>query len=251
MMNIKYWNSLASDFEDNVLEIANHDLQGVIEEQVERMAKEGAVAADLGCGTGSLLPYLSNKFEKVYAVDYADELLNVAKKKYKYKNVEYICHDLISKKSLPFSADVTFSVNSLISDKHANRQAIAQSLWRSTNKQGFSMVVVPSLESVTHVYQTLVRCNVRQQIDRREAVSDITHLYKNEVISPVDGIVSIGGTLTKCFTREEITVFLSEIGFTIEDVQRVEYAWDEEIEDAPRWLKEPYPWDWLIISRKL
>ena len=251
MMDINYWNSLASDFEDYVLEIAKHDLHGVIKGQIGHFAKKGIVAADLGCGTGSLLPYLCSKFEKVYAVDYADELLNVAKKKYNFKNVEYICHDLISKKSLPFTADVTFSLNSLISDKHVNRQAIAQSLWRATNTKGFSMVVVPSLESITHVYQTLVRCNVREQIDRRAAVSDITHLYEKEVLSPVDGIVSIGGTPTKCFTREEITVFLSEIGFSVQDVLRVEYPWEEEIEDAPRWLKEPYPWDWLIISRKL
>ena len=107
------------------------------------------------------------------------------------------------------------------------------------------------MESVIHVYQSLVRCSVREKEDRRKAVRDITRLYKKEVLSPVEGIVSIGGTPTKCFTREEISIFLSEIGFTVDDILRVEYPWTEDIDDAPRWLKEPFPWDWLIISRKL
>jgi SAM-dependent methyltransferase len=250
-MNIKYWNSFASDFEDSVFEVANHDLRGVINKQIERVAKKGTVAADLGCGPGSLLPYICSKFEKVYAVDYADELLSVAKKNNDYKNVEYFCHDLVSKKHLPFTADVVFSVNSLISADYKSRQAMAQSLWRTTTKNGFSIVVVPSLESITHVYQTLVRCNLREGMVHHKAISNITQVYKKEVLSPIEGIVSIGGTPTKCFTREEITVLLSEIGFRIEEVLRVEFPWEEEIEGAPSWLKEPFPWDWLIICRKL
>lgn len=55
-MNINYWNSLVSDFEDNVREIANHGSHGVLEQQVKRMAKKASVAAGLGCGTGSLFP---------------------------------------------------------------------------------------------------------------------------------------------------------------------------------------------------
>ncbi|WP_455199032.1 class I SAM-dependent methyltransferase [Kaarinaea lacus] len=249
-MNTNYWNSLASDFEDNVLEIANHDLNGVLEEQIMRVAKKGAVAADLGCGTGSLLPLLHDKFDTVFAVDYADELLNVAREKNHYENVEYICHDLVSKTPLPFTAEVVFSINALISTNHEHRQAIAQSLWSTTSKNGCCVVVVPSMESVMHVYQALVRCNTREEMGRRKAVSHVTRTYQKEVLSPVDGIVSIGGTPTKCFTREELSIFLSDTGFNIEALHRVEFPWEEEIDDAPRWLKGPYPWDWLIIGRK-
>ena len=249
-MSIESWNSLAHNFDENVLEISNHDLNGVINEQIKRLAKNGDTAADLGCGPGSLLPHLAKKFDTVYAVDYADELLRTAKERNGERNVKYFCHDLTSTKPLPFTADVTFSVNALITADHASRKAIAQSLWHTTRKNGFNVVVVPSMESTLHVYQTLVRINDHQERSRGQAVRDMDRLHKKEVLSPVDGIVSIGGVPTKCFTREEIVIFLSEIGFIVEEVSKVEYPWSEEIDDSPRWLEGPYPWDWLIVRHK-
>lgn len=249
-MSVKSWNSLASNFDDYVLEIANHDLHGIINEQIERLVDKGTTAADMGCGPGSLLPLICNRFETVYAVDYADELLRVAKEKNDQKNIKYFCHNLASTTPLPFTADVTFSVNALISDSHVIRKAIAKSLFRTTRKNGYCVVVVPSMESITHVYQALVRCNERKKMDRGKAVRVMNRLYSKEVLSPVDGIVSIGGTPTKCFTREEISIFLSDTGFTVDQALKVEYPWAEEIDDAPQWLGEPHPWDWLVISHK-
>ncbi len=249
-MNIKYWNSLASEFDNHVFEIVNSDLHGIIKEQVGLVAKGKDTAADLGCGTGSLLPHLCSKFKTVYAVDFAANILRVAKQRNDYTNVQYLTHNLAGVNPLPFTVDVTFSVNSLICTSNAKRQNMAQSIWRATKKNGLCVVVVPSMESVIHTYQTLVRCKVRNEIDHRHAIRTMDRLYKKEVLSPVDGVVSIGGTPTKCYTREEITIFLSDIGFTIERILRVEYPWTEILDNTPRWLKEPYPWDWCILGRR-
>jgi len=249
-MSIKSWNSLASDFEKDVLEIANRDFRGVLKKQVNRAAKGRTTAADLGCGPGSLLPLLCNNFKTVHAVDYAAELIKVAKQRYDFKNVEYRVHDLAGKKPLPFTADVTFSVNALINKSDSMRHNMAKSLWNATKKKGACVVVVPSMESITHVYQAMVRCKARSEKSRTQSIAAMNRIYKKEVLSPVGGIVSIGGTPTKCYTREEIGIFLSEVGFTIEEIFRIEYPWSEEIDHAPRWLKDPYPWDWLIIGRK-
>ena len=250
-MSIKSWNSLASDFEDDVLEIATHDLRGVLKEQVKRAAKGRTTAADLGCGPGSLLPLLCNKFKTVYAVDYAAELLKVAEQRNDFSNVQYLKHDLAGKEALPFAVDVTFCVNTLICKSDSMRHNMGQSLWHATKKKGLCVVVVPSMESVTHVYQTLVRCNERDKMSRSRAIAAMNRIYKKEVLSPVDGIVNIGGAATKCYTREEISIFLSEFGFNVEQILRIEYPWSEEIDHAPRWLKEPYPWDWVVVGRRL
>ena len=34
------------------------------------------------------------------------------------------------------------------------------------------------------------------------------------------------------------------------EIEKIEYAWDADFEDAPRWMQDPYPWDWLIVARK-
>ncbi|MCP4266123.1 MAG: class I SAM-dependent methyltransferase [Candidatus Brocadiaceae bacterium] len=249
-MSIKTWNSLAPEFEKHVFEIVSYDMNGILKEQVELVSKENKTAADLGCGTGSLLPHLSCKFETVYAVDFAAELLKVAKQKNDGTNVQYLSHNLAGVDPLPFTVDVTFSVNTLIGTNNTKRMNMAKSIWRTTKRDGLCFVVVPSMESIIHIYQSLVRCKVQEKIARHHAISTMNRLHKKEVLSPVDGVVNIGGVPTKCYTREEITIFLSEIGFTIERILRVEYPWAEEIDNPPRWLKEPYPWDWLIIGRR-
>lgn len=249
-MDIKYWNSLASGFDNHVFEIVHSDMHGILKEQVGLVAKGNKTAADLGCGTGSLLPHLCSKFKTVYAVDFAARILSVAKQRNDSANVQYLTHNLAGVNPLPFTVDVTFSVNSLICTSNSKRQNIAQSIWRATKKNGLCVVVVPSMESVIHTYQALVRCKVRNETDHRHAIRTMDRLYKKEVLSSVDGVVSIGGTPTKCYTREEITIFLSDIGFTIERVLRVEYPWTEILDNTPRWLKEPYPWDWCILGRR-
>lgn len=249
-MSSKSWNSLASDFENDVLEIANHDLLGVLKKQVECVAKGRATAADLGCGPGSLLPLLCSNFETVYAVDYAAELLKVAEQKHNFINAQYLVHNLAGKKPLPFAVDVTFSVNTLISKSDDMRQGIARSLWHATKKNGMCVVVVPSMESITHVCQSMVRCKVSDGMSRSRAVAAMNRSYKKEVLSQVGGIVSIGEVPTKCYTREEIEIFLTETGFNIEQILRIEYPWSEEFDHSPGWLKEPYPWDWLVLGNK-
>jgi hypothetical protein len=76
-------------------------------------------------------------------------------------------------------------------------------------------------------------------------------LYANEVISTIDGIVNIGGELTKCFMQQELDKFLTDVGYVVESIKKIEYGWKEEINNPPQWMKDPYPWDWLIRVRKL
>ena len=249
-MNTKYWNSLAKGFEDRVLEIAKEDLQDVLKEEIKRVAHKTKTAADLGCGTGSLLKLLSPRFKKIYAVDYAAQLLEVAQQKHHFSNVEYRCHNLVTSKTLPFKVDVTFNFNALISPLADQRFKIARSVWRATKPKGFSIFVVPSFESVLNSFHAMIRCQTQEGDARSKVVRSLERMYQKEVISSVDKIVDIGGTPTKCFTKEEIALLLREVGYKIERIRKVEYSWSHEIDDAPSWLGDPYPWDWLVVVRR-
>jgi hypothetical protein len=39
--------------------------------------------------------------------------------------------------------------------------------------------------------------------------------------------------------------------FVAEGFQKIEYNWDTEFIKPPKWLKEPRPWDWMVVARKL
>lgn len=54
------------------------------------MAPKGMVIADLGCGTGLMLPVLSRLGQKVYAVDHSAEMLEVAKQRCEKLEIEHV-----------------------------------------------------------------------------------------------------------------------------------------------------------------
>lgn len=61
------------------------------------LAPRGLTVADLGCGTGIMLPLLSRFADKVYAVDHSEQMLEQARQrceKLGIYNVEYIKSDL-------------------------------------------------------------------------------------------------------------------------------------------------------------
>ena len=32
----------------------------------------------------------------------------------------------------------------------------------------------------------------------------------------------------------------------VEAVRKIAYPWTTEFAEPPRWMREPYPWDWLV-----
>ena len=250
-MNHDYWNSLAEDYSDQVLEIIDRDLNGVLEEEISVTADSFQKAADLGCGRGSLLEVLGENFAEVYAVDYAEGLLEKARRRVSRDNITFIRHNLASSRDLSFQVGVTFCVNAMISPQFKFRRNIARCVKRVTRKGGVSIFVVPAFESIFNTYDALLRCESREGKQRGRAAARLRRVFEKEVKCPVDGIVDIGGTLTKCYRKEELEGFLTEIGFEIERIRKVEFSWDEELDHPPEWLKSPYPWDWLVRARKV
>lgn len=64
---------------------------------IAALTPRGLTVADLGSGTGIMLPLLSKFASKVYSVDHSEQMIDMAKKRCDQlgiQNVEYICSDL-------------------------------------------------------------------------------------------------------------------------------------------------------------
>ena len=46
-------------------------------------------------------------------------------------------------------------------------------------------------------------------------------------------------------------MLLANEGFVAEEFQKIEYGWDTEFIKVPFWLKEPKPWDWMVVAKKV
>jgi SAM-dependent methyltransferase len=255
-MKRAYWDRLATLYSDKVLEITAIDAKGLLARTAESFGGADVVAADFGCGVGATARVFAPFFKRVIGVDFSPNLLEEAKRKTRAANVSYVLADLAAEKAPRIEADVGFCVNCLIAPSHEIRTRIARNIAKCVAGGGSVGFVVPSLESVLRTYHALIRLDGGGAASRRQATQRVTLLAKREVRSIVEGVVEIGGEPTKHYLGDEIAEFLTDAGFTIDAIDRVEYGWDVELDfelgdDAsPEALPgERRPWDWLLVGK--
>ena len=250
-MNRAYWDALADRFDEEVLSIADLEINGRLRSAIRRAAKNHQSVGDFGCGAGALLPVLSDRFSSVLAIDFAPSLLNVAKVRHQdLPGVRFVRYNLSGRKPFNQPVEVALCINVLIHPRADIRDRILHNILPAVQPGGTLLAVLPAFESLLHTYRTLIRCNVQLGVRRSAAIREATELYESEVTSVVDGIVTLGSAPTKTFMYDEARHLLEDAGLKVSRVDRVEYPWDEMIEHAPDDLQSPYPWDWLLTARK-
>ena len=244
------WERIAGEFTDRVFQITDHDTDGVILETARRLGGPGKHAGDFGCGAGAVTRLLADHFGKVTGMDQSAGLVREAEQAGRASNIRYMEVDLTRPRLAGLQFDVSFCVNVLIHRSHDVREKIARTVAAHTRPGGPAVFVVPALESTLRTYQTVVDCQVRDGTGRGAALRAASRLALEEMESFVDGIVSVGDSPTKHFLSDELAAFLGDAGFDIVSMKRVQFPWDQEIDNPPRRLGPPTPWDWLAECRR-
>ena len=71
---------------------------------------------------------------------------------------------------------------------------------------------------------------------------------KREILQ---GLIHIDGVPTKHYSALEIEVIFKEAGLSITTLDKINYNWDTELSSPPKWLKDPYPWDWVVECKRV
>jgi len=254
-MDPRYWERIGDDYEQDIFDSARMDRRGVIRARILEHADPRALACDFGCGVGHYLPLLSPLFRRVYGFDGANSLLRQAEKRCAgLGNVRLARANLAGIRPDLAIPKVRFAVcaNVLISEDETARQRILSTVHRNVARGGCVLLVVPSLESALYSNGRLVEWNERLGHSAAEALASGIPPTARSAGELLRGLVRIEGVRTKHFVREEALVTLAERGFSVESVDKVEYAWETEFEDPPKWItSSPGPWDWLLVARKL
>ena len=109
-------------------------------------------------------------------------------------------YDLSEDGSCP-SVEVVCCINALIDPDRNKRAGMLRSLRSVMQKKGVAVIVVPVLESVFHVYHTLRMIRERAGGMDGLGLCEAERMLRAEVQSFSDGIVRVGGTLTKYWMR--------------------------------------------------
>jgi SAM-dependent methyltransferase len=247
-MKREYWNKLAGCYEDKIFSVLHNDRKQLVVQQIRKLGTPEKTACDYGCGIGLFLPYLADNFQKVFAIDISRGLIAKAKKKCsRLSNIEYIAADLAANGLRLPNTHFILSVNAIIMPSLACRMRILDVMAGHILKNGHLLLVVPSLESAMLTDFRLIEVNLRNGFGPASAVRAG---FEKSNPPRLQGIVAIEDVPTKHYLKEELVALLERRGLRIREIRKIEYPWDTEFDSPPGWMKQPYPWDWLVVAQK-
>ncbi len=252
-MKRKYWDNVADTFETEIFDVYKHDREGRILKKMDRYKGEKKTAGDIGCGIGNFLPALSKRFKNVHAVDISPKCIARARKKYAHlSNVSYRILDLSKPRVRLPNVDVALCVNTILTPSLVRRNRMMNVVCRHIKYGGHLVLVVPSLESAFLAYVRLIEWNLRDGIAPQVAArANFGRRWYADNRRLHEGIVRIDNVETKHYLKEELTVLLNARGMNIQELKKIEYPWTTEYASPPCWMKDPYPWDWLVVAQKI
>ncbi|HVZ77789.1 MAG TPA: class I SAM-dependent methyltransferase [Gemmatimonadaceae bacterium] len=241
-MNRAYWDAQADAWDDAIFNSLREDTAGVIRRAIRAAARAHASVLDFGCGVGGYLPFLSETFAEVHAVDWSAACVARA------RHVAGRCDNVRVERNTPavvrrlrgrFGALV--AANVVIHPRRRVRAQVLSTIRSLVAPGGTVLLVVPSLESATY-------CEAMRRRVASRARSPYDFAPRGVHGEP--GVVSIDRVPTKHYTADELRLVMDEAGLPLRRVQRVPYRWSTEGLRVPRALAEPGPWDWLVIAER-
>lgn len=234
-MDRREWNRHADEFEETICDIIvderGHQVSRFV--NAARLPPE-PVLVDLGCGLGSFVQKFGDRFQKIFAVDFAAQIVKRARQRCAAQpGVKWLVMDVARAfKAVRTRADLTVCMNVITSPSAAKRNALWTCVARMTKPGGFALIVVPSIESNRMVQQ--VSASAR----------------RNGFAAKSDGSVQHEDSWQKHFGRRELIATLADHGFQMKRLGRVCFSWSDEGLRKPRSGKNR-PWDWICLAQRV
>ncbi|MFZ4683482.1 MAG: class I SAM-dependent methyltransferase [Terrimicrobiaceae bacterium] len=251
-MDQRYWDRVASDYDGEIFDSFTSDRTGILVRRLDKFADRSAPAADAGCGVGKYLPFLAPRFARVDAYDLSGELLKQARTAAgRFDNIRYFKRNFAARSARVFPVRFALCANVLIMADTAIREAVLRSVARMVESGGHAIFLIPSVESALLAHHRLVEWHRRDGLSAAEASRASIAPAAKAGRRLADGFVPIDGVPTKHFLREEAVGFFRRFGFEPLQFDKVEYGWETEFESPPEWMQGPFPWDWLVTTKRL
>lgn len=212
----QFWNTLANYDEEIISIFKDAEAARPLVDTITRHIGPDTVVADLGTGTGNLLPYLKGA-KKVYAVDKAENMLAQASQQISQPNVEFVCAD-IRELELPVPADLIVALNALWPASLSDYSKLLAGIQRNLADGGILVLVAMSFEAM--LYYTNLHLAWRIETlgeSEPDAYRFLTRKHA-ETMNNMFGFVQVkANLLQKFWIREELCERLESKGFRVSD----------------------------------
>lgn len=250
-MNEKaHWDNIASRYNEEIFDVFKSDRNKTLVDFFRKHSNLEHDAIDFGCGTGKAFEYLSPAFGTVHAMDISAQCLATARKR-SFPNITFKRQDL-SKPNLRLQpVDFVFCCNVIMLPEIKKNQVMLNNINRCLRKDGTAVIVIPSLESIMFSSWRLIDWYGLEGVKPDDIPTSELAYFKASKQDILQGIIYIDGVATKHYSDPEIQVMFERSNLEVTAINKLEYDWTSEFADPPKWIKAPYPWDWLVECKKL
>lgn len=248
----QYWSRVAKVYENEFVDPYRDDVKNPLFPALMDLAKDGAqCVADLGCGTGPLLPFLTENFPKIYAVDFASGMLQRAKEHCNHhRNVTFLRQNLTELNDLPDNLDVAIAVNSIVMPNVADQERCLSAIYRCLRPGGTLLAVLPAVDAVHYYTMLLVDLAMARgmplEAARKNAADNAEHHYYDFAF----GQFAYRGLEQHFWQPFEVKYRLKKVGFQKIQVKQLRLSW-EQFAHGKDLAKYSAPWDFFVCAEKI
>ncbi|MBM3996233.1 MAG: class I SAM-dependent methyltransferase [Planctomycetes bacterium] len=247
-----YWSLAAADYEDLFVDPYRGDVRGnPLKRTLRRLADPAnRVVADLGCGIGPLLPFLAKHFKTVYAIDFAEEMLNRARERVKNRrNVMFNSASFLDLNCLPEPIDVAVAVNSLVLPDPAETDEALAEIRRCLNPGGWFLGIVPAMDAVHYATMLLVDRALAAGLPIEAARKNAAHHNDHSCYDFAFGQFRFQGLHQQFWQPFEIRYRFRRAGFVVKQIRKVRLSW-KQFAAGDELQTYPPPWDWFFLATR-
>jgi SAM-dependent methyltransferase len=247
-----HWSRHAARYDDLFLDVFQPGVENPLWAALEEVADPGRkTVADLGCGTGPLLPRLLGRFARVIALDFAPQMIARARARLgaAAAGVTFLTRPMGDLDDLAGQLDVAVAVNSLVMPDVRDIDRTLRALRASLRPGGLLLGVVPAMDAIHYHTMLLMDGALDRGLDPEQAERYAAFHAEHHVHEFAFGRFEFQGLRQKFWQPFEVRHRLAKAGFTAVELDQVLYPWDESIAGGPEFAGHPRSWDWFFSAR--
>jgi SAM-dependent methyltransferase len=244
-----FWSKAAGSYETDFIDPYRPDVRSPLLRELRRLADPaGKVVADLGCGIGPLLPFLAEHFHTVYAVDFAEGMLERARQRCAgLANVTFLQRSLTDLAPLAGRLDAAVAVNSLVLPDIPQMEEALRQIRASLKPGGRFLAILPAMDAVHYYTMLLVDRALAAGMPMAAARKNAAHHAEHELYDFAFGQFRYKGLEQHFWQPFEIRYRLERAGFRDVRRARVRLSW-QQLACGSELKDQPPPWDWFVSA---
>ena len=212
---------------------------------------ETLTVADLGCGTGPLLPHLVGRFGRVIGVDFAPGMIARARKRLgkDAAAVEFLTRPMFELDDLAGMLDVAVAVNSIVMPDVREIDRTLGAIRRALRPDGVFFGVLPAMDAIHYHTMILHDHALDRGLSPEEAERHAAFHAEHHYYDFTFGRFGFLGLRQKFWQPFEARHRLTKAGFREVELGQVFYPWDDSIAGFQDFTHLPRSWDWFVRAR--